>query len=185
MKIAFIVFKDITWLDMVGVYDPITRLKALNYLPALTWDFCSFTQEVTDSHGLSIGPLIVQPDLTTYNAIFIPGGKGTRVLLQNHEFINWIHTAEGVPQKISVCTGSLILGAAGFLKNIKATTHFDEYETLRPYCKEVSHERIVEDGDCITAGAVSSSLDLGLYLCEKWAGKEAATFIRKKMEYNG
>ena len=99
--------------------------------------------------------------------------------------MSWIKTAEKVKYKISICTGSLILGAAGFLKEKKATTHFDEYETLKPYCKEVLKERIVDDGNVITAGAVSSSLDLGLYLCHKWAGEDAKQEVRKRMDYQG
>lgn len=75
------------------------------------------------------------------------------------------------------------MGAAGFLKDKKATTHFDEYENLKTYCKEVIKDRIVEDGKVITAGAVSTSLDLGLYICEKLVEKEAAEAIRKRMDY--
>ena len=108
-----------------------------------------------------------------YDAVIIPGGKGTRELMHDEAFLEWIKTAKNIPLKISVCTGSLIMGAAGFLQGKKATTHFDALELLAPYCKEVVDSRIVEDGDCITAGAVSSSIDLGLYLCRKWAGDEA------------
>ena len=73
------------------------------------------------------------------------------------EFLNWIRTASDCKYKISICTGSLILGAAGFLKGKKATTNFQEYEALRPYCAEVLTDRIVDDQNTITAGAVSSS----------------------------
>jgi transcriptional regulator GlxA family with amidase domain len=79
----------------------------------------------------------------------------------------------------------LILGAAGFLNGKKATTNYQEYETLKPYCKEVLKNRIVEDENIITAGAVSSSIDLGLYLCGKWAGENAKNEIRKRMDYKG
>lgn len=74
---------------------------------------------------------------------------------------------------LSVCTGSLILGAAGSLKDKKATSHFNEYDTLEKYCKQVVKKRIVEDGNIITAGAVSSSIDLGLYVCEKWGWRNS------------
>ena len=78
----------------------------------------------------------------------------------------------------------MILGAAGFLKGKKATTNFNEYESLQQYCGEVVKERIVEDQNIITSGAVSSSIDLGLYLCEKWAGKEAKEKIREMIDYH-
>jgi cyclohexyl-isocyanide hydratase len=185
MKLAYIIFNGITWLDFIGIYDPLSRLRSLNYLPDLSWDICSYTETVKDSFGLEIKSTRVRPPLADYNAIIMPGGFGTRQLQMDPEFIGWIKTAEPVSYKISICTGSLILGAAGFLKNKIATTNFAEYDALRPYCKKISTERIVEDGDVITAGAVSASIDLGLFLCEKWSGKQAAGEISKKMDYRG
>ncbi|MGA9637377.1 DJ-1/PfpI family protein [Flavobacterium sp.] len=185
MKIAYIIFDGITWLDFIGIYDPISRLKSLNYLPHLTWDICSFTNTVSDNFGLEIKPTKIRETMTDYDAIIIPGGLGTRQLSFDKDFINWIKTSENAKYKISICTGSLILGACGFLKDKKATTNYQEYETLKPYCKQVLEDRIVEDQNIITAGAVSSSIDLGLYLCKKWAGQNAKEEIRKLMDYNG
>lgn len=183
MTLAYIIFDGITWLDLIGVYDPISRLKSMNYIPALSWDICSFTEIAKDIFGLEVKPTKIKAPLVDYDAIIVPGGHGTRQLQIDTAFTNWIKTAEPVKYKISICTGSLILGAAGFLKNKTATTNFREYEALRPYCEKVSTERIVEDGNVITAGAVSASLDLGLFLCNKWAGPEAAEEIRKRMDY--
>lgn len=185
MKIAYIIFNKITWLDLIGMYDPVSRLQSMGYLPDLTWDICSFTDSAADNFGLRILPDKIQNSLSEYDVIVVPGGHGTRHLQYDHDFIDWIRTAENAKYKISICTGSLILGAAGFLTNKKATTNYNEYKNLIPYCQEVSEDRIVEDGDCITAGAVSASLDLGLYLCRKWAGPEAEHEIRKKMDYRG
>jgi transcriptional regulator GlxA family with amidase domain len=185
MKLAYILFNGITWLDFVGIYDPISRLKSLKYLHDLEWDTCSNTSQCSDPFGLSIIPDSVGEPLTAYDVIIIPGGHGTRELQLDETFLSWIKTTSPHALKISICTGSLILGAAGFLKEKKATTNFAEYEALKPYCKEVSEERIVEDGNIITAGAVSASIDLGLYLCKKWCGPEAAAVIRKKMDYHG
>ena len=185
MKLAFIVFNGMTSLDFIGIYDPISRLKSLKFLPGLTWDVCAFTPTVADHFGLEFRPERIKSDLSIYDGIIIPGGFGTSGLQSDIPFTDWIKTAEKTEYKISICTGSLILGAAGFLKDKKATTHFDEYETLKPYCKEVVKERIVEDGKVITAGAVSASIDLGLYLCKKWAGAEAAREISKRMNYRG
>jgi transcriptional regulator GlxA family with amidase domain len=185
MKIAFIVFNGITWFDFIGIYDPISRLKSLNYIPDLTWDICSFTEIVSDNFGVEIKPDKIQTSLKGYDVIIIPGGIGTRKLQFDDEFINWIKTSENKTHKISICTGSLILGAAGFLKDKKATTNYQEYEALKPYCKEVLEDRIVEDDNVITAGAVSASIDTGLYLCEKWAGEAARDDIRKRIDYFG
>jgi cyclohexyl-isocyanide hydratase len=185
MKIAYIIFNKITWLDLIGIYDPLSRLQFMGYMPNLSWDICSFTDSPTDIFGLKIIPDKIQNSLAGYDVIVVPGGHGTRHLQDDSEFIDWIRTAEHSKYKISICTGSLILGAAGFLTNKKATTNYNEYENLKPYCAEVSEDRIVEDGDVITAGAVSASLDLGLYLCGKWAGQDARNEIRKKMAYRG
>lgn len=185
MRVAYIIFDGITWLDFIGVYDPISRLKSLNYLPDLKWDVCAFTDSVSDNFGLEIKSSKIKNSLSNYDAIIIPGGFGTRELLFNEEFINWIKNSATAKYKISVCTGSLILGASGFLMNRKATTNHQEYETLKPYCREVVKDRIVDDNNVITAGAVSSSIDLGLYLCEKWASLEAKNEIKRRMDYKG
>jgi transcriptional regulator GlxA family with amidase domain len=183
MKIAYILYDGITYLDFIGIYDPLSRLKMMHYIPDLTWDICANKNEIKDSFGLTTRCDKVLNNLSGYDIIIIPGGFGTRQLTQDDEYISWLKTGGNVPYKLSICTGSLLLGAAGFLKGKKATTHFDEYETLKPYCKTVLKKRIVEDGDVITAGAVSTSLDLGLYMCEKFAGKEAKEAIRKRMDY--
>ena len=183
MKIAFIIFDQITWLDLIGVYDPITRLRSMGFLKNLSWDFCAFSGEAADRFGLKVIPTHIKQTLAAYDVLIVPGGLGTRALCLDQDFIQWLKTAENASYKISVCTGSLLLGAAGFLKNKKATTNFKEYETLALYCQEVVRSRIVEDGNVITAGAVASSLDLGLYLCEKWAGPVARENIRESMAY--
>ncbi len=185
MKIAYILFNDFTILDFIGVYDAVLRLKTMNYIPDLQWDLCSLTDEVRDELGLTLLTNKRGVSLRSFDALIVPGGDGTGPLQQDRQFIEWLQTASREAWKISVCTGSLLLGAAGFLNDKKATTHFDYYETLQQYCKEVVADRVVEDGNVITAGAVSSSIDLGLFLCHKWAGADAATAIRKRMDYRG
>jgi transcriptional regulator GlxA family with amidase domain len=185
MKLAYIIFNGITWLDFIGIYDPLSRLKSMNYLSDLSWDICSYSETAKDNFGLEIKPTKIKNPLADYDAIIIPGGYGTRQLQPDTGFIDWIKTSDKVKYKISICTGSLILGAAGFLKNKTATTNFNNYEDLKLYCSKVSTDRIVEDSNTITAGAVSASIDLGLFLCNKWAGKDAAKEIRKRMDYHG
>lgn len=183
MKIAFVIFNGITWLDFIGIYDAVSRLRSMKFLPELLWDICSFTESVADNHGLQVVPQKVRPSLAEYDVIVVPGGHGTRTLIADNDFLEWIRGGKNASYKISICTGSLILGAAGFLATKKATTNFLEYENLRPYCSEVVREKIVDDGDVITAGAVTASIDLGLYLCEKWAGKHARDVIEERMGY--
>jgi cyclohexyl-isocyanide hydratase len=183
MKIAYVIFNGITYLDLIGIYDAVSRLRSMNFLPDLSWDICSFTEIVADNHGMQMLPQKVKAPLAGYDVIIVPGGHGTRTLVADQQFLEWIRGAKNAKYKISICTGSLILGAAGFLKDKRATTNFLEYETLRPYCREVVKEKIVDDGDVITAGAVTASIDLGLYLCEVWAGAQARDIIKERMGY--
>lgn len=85
--------------------------------------------------------------------------------------------------KISVCTGALLLGAAGFLQGTRATTHPGALKELEQYCREVVQERVVDEGDTITAGGVSSAIDVGLHLVERLAGPDARVRIAAQMDY--
>jgi cyclohexyl-isocyanide hydratase len=183
MKIAYVMFNGVTWLDLIGVYDAVSRLRSMKFIPDLTWEMCAFTDTAQDNFGLQMVPQKIRQPLNDYDAIIVPGGHGTRTLVNDAAFLTWIKTANDASYKISICTGSLLLGAAGFLHSKKATTNFLEYESLRPYCREVVKEKIVEDGKVITAGAVTASIDLGLYLCEKWSGSEARRVITERMGY--
>lgn len=182
MKIAFIVFDGITLLDFIGVYDPVSRLRSIQFLPNLQWDICATKPEVKDHFNFSIKATKVGNDLSEYDVLIVPGGSGTKQLVKDQQFLKWFSTAASVPLKCSVCTGSLLLGAAGFLENKKVTTHFGEYETLEQYGCTVVKDKIVDDGNVISAGAISASLQLGLYLAKKWCGPEAEQSIRKWLD---
>jgi cyclohexyl-isocyanide hydratase len=182
VKVAFVIFEDLTALDFVGVYDAVTRLKTMNFIPELEWEICSFTERVVDGTGLIFTPTNVNEPLDTYDLIIVPGGFGTRKLVDDAEFIEWLKTSKPCELKASVCTGALLYGSAGFLEGKTATTHPSAFENLKKYCTVVD-DRIVDEGDVITARGVSSSIDLGLYLCEKLAGHEAKEKIRKQMDY--
>lgn len=183
MKIAFIIYNGMTALDFIGIYDPLSRLKTMNFMPDLEWDICAYTPEVKDNAGLDFTPTCVKPQLEGYDLLVVPGGLGTRELSGDTGFIEWLRSAEKVALKVSVCTGSLLLGSAGFLEGKKATTHFRSYDALRKYTSSVVEERIVDEGDVITAGGVTAGIDLGLYLVDKLAGSQVKEKIRKQMEY--
>ena len=183
MQIAFIIFKNITALDFIGIYDPLTRLKRYGYGPDLTWDICSLPPEVRDDRNLQLIPTQVGAPLGGYDLLVVPGGDGTRALQHDPDFIAWLTTAAPCRLKVSVCTGSLLLGAAGFLRGRTATTHPNAFDELRPYCEKVVDSRIVDTGDVITARGVTSSIDCGLYLVERLAGVEARQVISQKMDY--
>jgi cyclohexyl-isocyanide hydratase len=183
MKIAFVIFNGMTGLDFVGVYDTVIRLKTMHFRKDIYWDICSNTKIVKDNSGLGFTPTKVKKSLAKYDLIIIPGGYGTRKLRHNKKFMIWIKSARSVPLKVSVCTGALLLGSAGFLKGICATTHLNAFKELSEYCEKVVNKRIVDEGKVITARGVTSAIDLGLYLCEKLAGNKAKEKIRVQMDY--
>lgn len=183
MKIAFVIFSEMTALDFVGVFDPLTRLRLMGFVSDFSWDVCAFEPTVRDGAGLGVVPDKVGGSLAGYEMVVVPGGFGTRRLMNDKAFLAWLATAAGCPLKVSVCTGALLWGAAGFLKGLPATTHAGAFDTLAPLCGEVRDERIVDAGGVITAGGVTAGLDLGLYLCAKLAGPAARDSVARQMEY--
>ncbi len=185
MKIAFVIFNGMTALDFIGVYDPVTRLKTMGWISDLQWDICAYTPEVQDTAGLHFTPTHVNTSLQSYDMIIVPGGFGTDTLIDNTNFIAWLRTAADCKYRVSVCTGSLLLAEAGFLTGKKATSHPTAFKKLAQYGVEVVDQRIVDESDVITARGVTSSIDLGLYLCEKLASNEVKEHIRQQMDYRG
>src|SRR5665213_3341438 len=183
MKIGFLIFNGMTSLDFVGVYDPVIRLKTMGFREDVQWDICAFTEKVTDDSGLVLTPTKVKETLGFYDLLIVPGGIGTRKLIHEAGFIEWLQTARDCPLKASVCTGSLLLGAAGFLRGKKATTHPNSFSLLKEYCQEVLDQRIVPEEGVVTSRGVTSAIELGLYLCEKFAGHEVMEKIRIQMDY--
>jgi cyclohexyl-isocyanide hydratase len=183
MNTAFVIFHHMTAMDFIGAYDPLTRLKSMGLMPGFEWDICALTADVADGKGLRIAPSVVGQPLSHYDLIIVPGGRGTRALQHDKVFIDWLRTSEPVRLKASVCTGSLLLGAAGFLKNKRATTNRTAVEELRPYCAQVIDDRVVDEGAIITARGVTSAVDLGLYLVERLVGAEARARVATQMDY--
>lgn len=183
MKAAFVVFDRMTSLDFIGFYDPVTRLKSMQIMADFEWRLCSLTRNVVDDRGLRLEADAVAEPLSSYDMLFVPGGFGTRNLQHDRGFLDWLKTAKSVPLKMSVCTGALLLGAAGFLRGRRATTHPGAYKELEPYCGAVVHERVVDEGNIITARGVSSAIDLGLHLVQRLAGADARARIAAQMDY--
>jgi transcriptional regulator GlxA family with amidase domain len=184
MRLAFVLFDGLTMLDFIGFYDPVTRLKSMDLVPDFSWDLCGLTADLQDDRGFTFRVDRIHPDLSAYDAIFVPGGMATRDLMKDENvFLPWLRTAEPCRAKVSVCTGSLLLGSAGVLKGKKATTHPNAVDLLRPLCGGVLPDRVVRDGDLWSGGGVSSSLDLGLAYCENLVGAENRRKIQAQMDY--
>jgi cyclohexyl-isocyanide hydratase len=183
MRAAFVIFDHMTALDFVGVYDPLGRLRSVSLLPDFGWSVCALTEMVADDRGLCFVPDRVGDSLAAFDLLVVPGGHGTRALLTDAAFLAWLRTAGPVPLKASVCTGALLLGAAGFLAGKPATTHPTARPELAAYCGEVRTERVVDAGDVITAGGVTAGIDLGLHLVGRLAGEEARRRAARQMDY--
>jgi transcriptional regulator GlxA family with amidase domain len=117
--------------------------------------------------------------------LVVPGGFGTRTLLGDEELTSWIATAhERTRWTTSVCTGALLLGAAGVLRGLRATTHWAVLERLADFGAEPVRERVVEDGKVMTAAGVSAGIDMGLRLAQLLAGDDMAKAIQLGIEYD-
>jgi transcriptional regulator GlxA family with amidase domain len=183
MKFAFIIYEGMTALDFIGVYDPITRLKTMEFKKDLDYDVCALNAKVRSFEGLEVIPNQIKNDLSVYDYIFIPGGNGLVKLINDMDFLSWMKTVSEMTILTSVCGGSLLFGAAGFLKGKKATTHPMLMGHLAKFTDKVFNSRIVEDDNLITARGVTSAIDLGLFICEKISGREVREKIQKQMDY--
>lgn len=182
MHTAFVAFDDMTALDFVGAFDPLTRLETMDLAPfPFEWDVCARAETVAATANLRFEADRVDESLAEYDVVVVPGGAGTRRLRDDDAFLAWVGTAD--PDLLaSVCTGSLLLGAAGFLDGRTATTHPAATDELAAYC-DVSDERVVDEGDVVTARGVTSSLDLGLYLVERLTDAETRATVAEQMDY--
>lgn len=183
MKAAFVVFDRMTSLDFIGFYDPVTRLKTMKIIDDFEWRVCATARRVVDDRGLGIEADLIAEPLDSYDMLFVPGGFGTRTLQHDGRFVDWLKTAGSARLKVSVCTGALLLGAAGFLRGLRATTHPSAFKDLEPYCETVVDDRVVDQGDTITARGVTSAIDAGLHVVQRLAGVDARARIAAQMDY--
>ncbi|MFB9328476.1 DJ-1/PfpI family protein [Paenibacillus aurantiacus] len=183
MKMAIVLFDGMTTLDFSGFFDAMTQLNRIPGTGGVSWRFCAMTESIVDDRGLAMRANSVSENLSDYDLVFVPGGMATRQLRHDEAFLAWLRTASGVPWKVSVCTGGLLMGAAGWLSGKRATTNKSAYDLLAPYCGEVAYERYVRDGQVFTGGGVSASIDLGLFVVESLYGAAAAKEAGRMMDY--
>ena len=183
MTAAFLLYDNLVALDLIGAYDPITRLGSMDVIDGFEWDLCALDGPVTDDRGLRLTPDRVGTSLSDYDLLVVPGGHGTRRLRRDEAFLDWLGTAAPVPLKASVCTGALLLGAAGYLEGRRATTHPNAVDELAPHCAQVVGDRVVDEGPVVTARGVSAGIDLGLHVVGRLAGPGARARIAEQMDY--
>ena len=183
-RFGFIAFEGMTLLDLVGVYDPLSRIRSMGFDETSSCEIVSGDVEAPWSiDGATLEVARVRPLLTEFDVLVVPGGPGTRSLVKDEGLVDWLRTFPRNRLVASVCTGSLLLGAAGWLRGKRATTHASALHELGAYGAVVVSERVVDEGQLVTAGGVTSGLDLGLHLVRRLQGADAAERIARQMEW--
>jgi putative intracellular protease/amidase len=181
MDIAIPIYDRFTALDAIGPYEVLSRLPGAR----VTFIAREPGPCKTDNGMLTIMADASLDDLPHPEVICVPGGLGTRALLDDEAHLDWIRTAHETSQwTTSVCTGSLLLAAAGVLKGLDAATHWLELETLDGYGACSTGKRVVEQGKVITAAGVSSGIDMALLLASRIVDEEFAKTIQLLIEYD-
>lgn len=181
MRTAILIFDGITALDAVGPYE------VLRSVPGWEVEFVAEQAgEVrTDSGALGLLADAAIADRPSPDVVLVPGGEGNRRLLEAEPVLAWLREADRhTTWTTSVCTGSLVLGAAGLLEGRRATGHWMYLEPLRAYGADPVGGRFVEDGKVITAAGVSAGIDMALHLVGREAGPEVAQAIQLAIEYD-
>jgi putative intracellular protease/amidase len=179
MNVTIFVFDGITALDAVGPYE------VLRSVPG--WDV-TFVGKAPGEVRTDAGSLGLVADAgiaehRTADILLVPGGSGNRWLLDDAEVLDWVREVDrGTKWTTSVCTGSLVLGAAGLLDGRRATGHWCYLEPLRDFGADPEVGRWIEDGKYLTAAGVSAGIDMALHLVARLAGVERAREVRRGIQ---
>jgi transcriptional regulator GlxA family with amidase domain len=181
MDIAIPLFDRFTALDAIGPYETLSRLPGAR----VTFLAAEPGPVLTDNRMLSLVAERALADLPNPEIVVVPGGIGTRAVMNDAELVDWVRTAHETTQwTCSVCTGSLVLGAAGLLDGLEATTHWMAMDTLASTGALPTGRRVVEQGKIVTAAGVSAGIDMGLTLAARIAGDTVAQAIQLGIEYD-
>lgn len=181
MEIAILIFEKLTALDAIGPYEVLRNVPG--------WEVKFVGPEKgpvrTDSGALGLNVDYALEEVTEPDVVLVPGGEGNRPLLEDERVLSWLREVDAHTKwTTSVCTGSLVLGAAGLLEGKRATGHWLYLEPLREYGAEPTGQRVVEEGKTITAAGVSSGIDMALHLVAKEVGPEVAQAVQLGIEYD-
>jgi putative intracellular protease/amidase len=182
VQIAIPLFDRFTALDAVGPYEVLSRMPGAEV---------TFVAERpgpirTDTAMLAITADEALDEVDAPDIVLVPGGPGTRAMLEPGPLHAWLARVHGTTQwTTSVCTGALILGAAGILEGLEATTHWAAMGELAPLCaRAVPDRRIVHQGKVVTAAGVSAGIDMALWLAAQVTGEDVAKAIQLGIEYD-
>lgn len=181
MDVAILLFEALTVLDAIGPYDvfkatPGTKVTFVAKHPGIVH---------TDDGALGLEATHGIADVTETDVLIVPGGFGTEMVVEDEEALEWVRSIhETTTYTTSVCTGSIILGAAGLLTGLPATTHWTAFERLASFGAEPTLERVVHQGKIVTAAGVSSGIDMALEVTAKLHGDDMARAIQLAIEYD-
>lgn len=179
MQIACVLFPDFTQLDLTGPYEVFHRLRAVTvHLVAAS------LEPVVSEGGLAIVPTVTFDTAPSCDVLFVPGGPGVNDGMLEDALLAFL-ARQGMRASwvTSACTGALLLGAAGLLAGVEATTHFASMEYLEPFGAWPVAKRVVVSGNRITGGGVTAGIDVALAVAEQTHGRRAAEEIRLAIEY--
>ena len=181
MRIAILIFDKLTALDAIGPYEVLSRIPGAE----LTFVAKEAGMKRTDTGALGIAADAALADYGTPDILLVPGGEGNRPLLEDAEVLDWVRaTHESSTWTTSVCTGSLVLGAAGVLEGLEATSHWAYLDRLSDYGATPVKRRVVEAGKVITGAGVSAGIDMALTLVARETHENVAQAIQLGIEYD-
>jgi len=180
LQIGLLLFPDVTQLDLTGPWEVFARTPGVEC--HLIW---KDLQPVRSDRGLSILPTTSFADCPPLDVICVPGGPGQIALMSDDVTLNFLRQqAEQAKWVTSVCTGSLVLGAAGLLKGYRATSHWSSIDQLALLGAEPVSQRVVRDRNRISGAGVTSGIDFALTLVAEIAGDAVAKAVQLQMEYD-
>ena len=179
-RIAMLLFPNLTQLDLTAPYEVLARLPKAQV--SLVW---KSLDPVTSGTGLRILPSATLAEAPPVDVLLIPGGAGLVPLLRDPEVLDFVRRQATTARYVtSVCTGSLLLGAAGLLEGYRATTHWAYHDFLARCGAIPERKRVVVDRNRVTAGGVTAGLDFALRLAAEMGGEPLARGIQLGLEYD-
>jgi transcriptional regulator GlxA family with amidase domain len=181
MQIAILIFEKLTALDAIGPYE------VLRSVPGWEVKFVGPAKGPVraDSGALGLSADYSLEEVTEPDIVLVGGGQGNRSLMEDEAVLSWLREVDAQTKwTTSVCTGSLVLGAAGLLQGKRATGHWLYLEPLRDFGADPVGGRFVEDGKVITAAGVSAGIDMALHLVGREVGPEVAQAVQLGIEYD-
>lgn len=186
-KIGIYIFPNVEELDFVGVFEVLAKTRSmkeegkLSIEKPLQVDIIASKSVITCANGLRVKPHRVVNNFEGYDLLIVPAGKGVFKIIEDADFLKKIKDFAEDHIICSVCTGAFVLAKAGLLKGKKATTHHEHKEALKMFC-EVADSRVYVNGNIISVGGVSCSLDLGLKIIEVIYGEKIAGMVADRLE---